>query len=71
MKSYLYYHVGIVKDAVDSGVLSIKDPIIKEYKNKIIDNIDELCSELNVKPDKARIGLVVDKAFADVLETEV
>ena len=63
----LEYHIGILKDAIETGHIQRDNPIIIEYQKRLIDEICEITEEPH---PETRIALKVHKLFTDYLGFE-
>lgn len=71
MEKYIISSVQNVKELIDKGDLTIESPLIKEQKEKLIDNCLELQIKNGANPDRTSIGLIIDKMFADILGVNI
>ena len=67
---YLERQLSFLKKVINEGFLSPQSPLLQEQKEIIIDTLYELSICSGSEIDKGKIGLEVDKRFADELGVE-
>lgn len=67
---FLQSQIEVAKNAIDEDIVAKNDSIISEQKEKIIEMIFEMHNGIKGGPSKSKIGAIIDKLFADVLDID-
>ena len=68
--SFLEDQIGMLKNAIENGIISKDSPLIQEQKELIIDMMYNMSKFSGANDTKSQIGASVDKAFADELDID-
>ena len=68
--SFLEDQIGMLKNAIENGIISKDSPLIQEQKELIINMMYNMSKFSGANVSKSQIGASVDKAFADELDID-
>ena len=68
--SFLEEQIGLIKNAIDNGIISKDCPLIQKQKELIINMMYNMSKFSGANVSKSQIGASVDKAFADELDID-
>ena len=67
---FIENQIDMLKQTITDGVVSKDSPILIEQKELIIDFVCEINETMNIETDKSKVGAIVDKCFAELLDVE-
>ena len=68
--SFLEDQIGMLKNAIENGIISKDSPLIQKQKELIINMMYNMSKFSGANVSKSQIGASVDKAFADELDID-
>ncbi len=68
--SFLEDQIGMLKNAIENGIISKDCSLIQEQKELIINMMYNMSKFSGANVSKSQIGASVDKAFADELDID-
>lgn len=68
--SFLEDQIGLLKNAIENGIISKDCPLIQKQKELIINMMYNMSKFSGANVSKSQIGASVDKAFADELDID-
>lgn len=68
--SFLEDQIGMLKNAIENGIISKDSPLIQEQKKLIINMMYNMSKFRGANETESQIGASVDKAFADELDID-
>ena len=68
--SFLEDQIGMLKNAIENGIISKDCPLIQKQKELIINMMYNMSKFSGANVSKSQIGASVDKAFADELDID-
>ena len=68
--SFLEDQIGMLKNAIENGIISKDSPLIQEQKELIINMMYNMSKFSGANDTKSQIDASVDKAFADELDID-
>ena len=68
--SFLEDQIGMLKNAIENGIISKDCPLIQKQKELIINMMYNMSKFSGANVSKSQIGASVEKAFADELDID-